>query len=262
METVRTYGEPPYSVAVVHGGPGAPGSMALVAQELSLWTGVLEPFQTRETVQGQLEELEMVLEEYSSMPVVLLGHSYGAWLSFLLAAQYPERVKKLILVGSGPFTTEYVSFMNRERDARLTKEEKKQLQAFSVAWDRCEGVPLAEEFQALGRIMSRVDSYCEITDQDQVVEYRVHLFYKNMQEMKSLREGGGLLASGGEIKSPVLAIHGEHDTHPFQGVLLPLFQVVKDFRFILLPRCGHTPWNERCAREAFFDILRKEIQAG
>jgi len=46
----RVYGNKPYHVAVIHGGPGAPGEMAPVARELSLSTGVLEPLQTTETV--------------------------------------------------------------------------------------------------------------------------------------------------------------------------------------------------------------------
>jgi hypothetical protein len=35
MKTIRRYGNSPFSVAVVHGGPGALGEMAPVAMELS-----------------------------------------------------------------------------------------------------------------------------------------------------------------------------------------------------------------------------------
>ena len=40
-----------YKVALVHGGPGAPGSIAPVARELSKTCGVLEPLQTRASVE-------------------------------------------------------------------------------------------------------------------------------------------------------------------------------------------------------------------
>ncbi len=46
MTNIRKYGNPPFSVAVIHGGPGAPGEMAPVARELSSRWGVLEPLQT------------------------------------------------------------------------------------------------------------------------------------------------------------------------------------------------------------------------
>lgn len=43
---VRTHGKPPFRVAVLHGGPGAPGYMAPVARALSVTAGVIEPLQT------------------------------------------------------------------------------------------------------------------------------------------------------------------------------------------------------------------------
>ena len=51
----RKYGTSPYQVAVIHGGPGAPGYMAPVARELSNKLGVLEPIQTCDTIQGQID---------------------------------------------------------------------------------------------------------------------------------------------------------------------------------------------------------------
>jgi len=46
----RLYGESPFSVVVVHGGPGVGGEMAPVAQALEAEFGVLEPLQTRLTL--------------------------------------------------------------------------------------------------------------------------------------------------------------------------------------------------------------------
>jgi len=43
MDTLRKYGKEPFSIAVIHGGPGAGGEMAPVARELSSHWGVLEP---------------------------------------------------------------------------------------------------------------------------------------------------------------------------------------------------------------------------
>ena len=52
MKNPRKYGSAPFNVAVVHGGPGAPGEMAPVARELSSFRGVLEPLQTATTVEA------------------------------------------------------------------------------------------------------------------------------------------------------------------------------------------------------------------
>ena len=89
MKNLRKYGKAPFKVAVIHGGPGAPGEMAPVARELSLVSGVLEPLQTAATIEGQIGELKDILKKNGHLPVTLIGWSWGAWLSFIFAAQYP-----------------------------------------------------------------------------------------------------------------------------------------------------------------------------
>ena len=73
MERSRKHGTEPYKVAVIHGGPGAPGEMAPVARELAHSVGVLEPFQSGDTVEKQVEELRLVLSENAALPVILVG---------------------------------------------------------------------------------------------------------------------------------------------------------------------------------------------
>src|SRR5947208_748840 len=137
MNNLRKYGSPPYNVAVIHGGPGAPGYMAPVARELSARRGVLEPLQTARALAGQVEELHLAV------------------------------------------------------------------------W----------------------------------------------QDAKEFRRYGALLWLGKQIQCPVLAIHGDYDPHPAEGVEKPLSGVLQDFRFILLADCGHLPWIEKEAREEFYRIV-------
>src|SRR5437660_5210180 len=98
QEKFRKYGNPPFRVAVIHGGPGAAGEVAPLARKLGEMRGVLEPIQTAKTLDGQIEELRLVVEQNATKPVVFIGHSWGAWLSTLVAARYPALVAKLILV--------------------------------------------------------------------------------------------------------------------------------------------------------------------
>jgi hypothetical protein len=57
INNFRLYGESPFSVVVIHGGLGARGEMAPVAQVLEAEFGVLEPLQAELTLDGQVEEL-------------------------------------------------------------------------------------------------------------------------------------------------------------------------------------------------------------
>ena len=42
MDNPRKYGEAPFNVVVIHGGPGAPGEVAPVARKLSENFGIIE----------------------------------------------------------------------------------------------------------------------------------------------------------------------------------------------------------------------------
>jgi pimeloyl-ACP methyl ester carboxylesterase len=93
MKNLRIYGIPPFNLAVIHGGPGAQGEMAPVARELSFLGGVLEPLQTAGTLEGQVREMKCVLELNGTLPITLIGFSWGAMLSFIFTARYPQPVK-------------------------------------------------------------------------------------------------------------------------------------------------------------------------
>src|SRR5690348_11988050 len=115
MINIRTYGKAPYQIAVIHGGPGAPGEMAPVARALSSLCGILEPLQTKAILKEQLEELKTILKENAHLPLTLIGHSWGAMLSYIFTAHNPSFVKKLILISSGVFEAQYASNIMQTR---------------------------------------------------------------------------------------------------------------------------------------------------
>jgi pimeloyl-ACP methyl ester carboxylesterase len=77
--------------------------MASVASMLFRHRGVLEPLQTGTSIEDQVNELTTVIRRDGELPVTLVGHSWGAWLSFIVASRTPELVAKVIMVGAGPF---------------------------------------------------------------------------------------------------------------------------------------------------------------
>ncbi|MDD3928154.1 MAG: alpha/beta hydrolase [bacterium] len=265
MNNPRIYGHPPFKIAVVHGGPGAPGEMAPVALELAKTCGVLEPLQTATTVDGQVEELRALLERCADLPVTLIGHSWGAWLSFILVARYPALVNRLILVGSGPFEAEYAAGIMDTRLSRLTEEERTEVvELFNALDDPC-ARRKDEMLARLGRVISRTDTYAPLPAEGKVdiesIACNGDINESVWKEAAELRRSGRLLALGEKISCPVTAIHGDYDPHPAAGVREPLSRVLKDFEFILLERCGHNPWMERYAVKEFFRIIASCIRA-
>jgi pimeloyl-ACP methyl ester carboxylesterase len=263
MKNVRFYSSKPYRVAVIHGGPGAPGEMAPVARELASLAGVLEPLQTKNSFEGQVQELRGVLKEHGALPIILIGFSWGAFLSFIVTARYPDLVKKLILIGSGPFEEQYADNIEPDRLNRLTEEER--IEAFNLI-ESINDPSTPDKDKPMARVaelFAKADTYAPLpalTQEKDALPVSEAINRKVWAEAKPLRISGELLELGKRINCPVLAIHGDYDPHLAAGVTEPLSRVLKDFKFILLEKCGHEPWREKFARDRFYKILRREIE--
>jgi pimeloyl-ACP methyl ester carboxylesterase len=256
----RVYGDSPFGVVVIHGGPGAPGEMAPVARELSGHGGVLEPFQTEPTLEGQLLELGEALERIVDLPAVLVGHSWGAMLGFIFTAGHPAFVRKLVMVDSAVFEDRYAAGISETRMGRLSAEERARVSSLSSLLRDPAGKHKNEAFRQLGEYIEKADAFDPVPHESEVVEYRYDLFAGVWPEAEKMRRSGGLLALGEKVECPVAAIHGDYDPHPAEGVREPLSRVLNDFSFVLLQRCGHRPWLERAAKDRFYRILREELK--
>ncbi len=260
MKNLRTYGEAPFNVVVIHGGPGAPGEMAAVARKLSTNWGILEPLQTATSLEGQIEELKTVLEKHGDLPVTLIGFSWGAWLSFVFAAVYPALIEKLILIGSGPYEEKYAPRIRETRLNRLGEEDRAEVRSLIEVLDDPAFKDKHEAFARFGALLSKADAYDPIMYESKVIDCQADIFESVWKEAAELRRSGRLLELGKHIKCPVVAIHGDYDPHPAEGVQKPLSVILKDFRFILLQNCGHMPWIERQAKNRFYGILKEALR--
>lgn len=185
MENLRKYGDTPFNIAVIHGGPGAPGEMAPVARELSKNHGVLEPLQTKSTIKEQLQELRIMLKEHGDPTVSLIGHSWGAMLSFIFTAENPSLVKKLILVSSGVFKDSYAEGIMKTRLNRLSEEEKTKFDLLSKTLDDPANENKNAAFAQLGELLSQADADNPIPNKSEVIEYQYDIFKVSGKRPKS-----------------------------------------------------------------------------
>ena len=89
---VELHGKAPYKTVLIHGGPGAIGSLKNCAEELSRLTekGIVEALQSQYSIAGLIEELYLQIICNCQEKPTLIGHSWGAGLSFLFAGKYPK----------------------------------------------------------------------------------------------------------------------------------------------------------------------------
>jgi pimeloyl-ACP methyl ester carboxylesterase len=261
VKNPRVYGEAPYRVALLHGGPGAGGEMAPVARVLAADQGVLEPIQTAVTLQGQVDELRAQLERAADLPVILVGYSWGAWLAVLLAARHPALVRKLVLVSSGAFEPQYVAQLRQTRMSRLGPDEQIEFEAAIAALGNPEAANKDAHLRRLGALAHKADSYdpLPIEQREDRVEVSGGVYQGVWHEAAEMRRTGALLELVRRIECPVTAIHGDYDPSPAEGVRAPLVANLAHLSFVLLECCGHTPWQERYAWETFYTLLRREL---
>jgi pimeloyl-ACP methyl ester carboxylesterase len=175
----RTWGNQPFNTVLLHGGPGAAGSVSSLARELGQHIGLIEPFQTGMSIEAQLDELNEVIEYMAEKPVALIGHSWGAWLGFIFASHHPELVKKLILIGTPPFEEKQVSAMKKIREERISRHEKDR--PYRITANMMTNPK--DSFKMMGELMSKIDSYCLLPIHDEVDLDHINIGVVNYQKL-------------------------------------------------------------------------------
>ncbi len=256
---VRCYGRGGPTVALLHGGPGAPGQMAPLARDLADGFTVLEPLQRRSgvaplTVAGHVEDLAAVLPEGAA----LVGWSWGAMLALSFAAAHPGRVRSLALVGCGTYDSTTRDAYEQALAERLGEEGRRQAGELRRGM---ETAPSDEEgdrvLAALGRLMEEAQS-CELLPEtgDPVrVDRRGH--DETWADVLRLQAEGMEPVAFASIRCPALMLHGDDDPHPGLATFDLLRRFVPQVQYRGFERCGHKPWAERWAREPFLAALRE-----
>lgn len=262
---VRRYGEAGPRVVVLHGGPGAPGSVASLARALASRVRVLEPLQRRAgrvslTVERHVLDLAQVAPEQA----LLVGWSWGAMLGLSYAARFPERVRGLVLVGCGTYHADDRALFEARLDARLGepgRARRTELQAaLRTAQDAAER---SRRLAALGTLMMSAESYDRLTAGEGHDELTVDAagHRETWNDVLRLQAEGIEPQAFTAIRAPALMLHGDADPHPGQATRDRLRPFLPQLEYVEYPRCGHEPWRERHARDAFLEQVCDWVRA-
>ena len=254
MLKVRSYGNSGPQVIVLHGGPGACGSMAQVARGIANSFRVLEPWQrgTAMTVAEHVADLHEVVESCrETVAPALVGHSWGAMLALAYAGAHPEAVGPIVLVCSGTFDLPSRERMGATMDERMDDGMRLRLERINQLPDP------NERFRALGDFTMELYSYDLATTDQEIDESEPGANIETWNDMVRLQEEGVYPAAFAAIKSPVLMLHGAADPHPGEMIRASLAPYIPQLEYREWDRCGHYPWLEKATREEFFSALRK-----
>lgn len=249
---IRLHGKPPYKTILIHGGPGAIGSLEICADRLSRLSGegVVEALQSKYSVAELTEELYGQIRENCAGKVTLIGHSWGAWLAAFFAAAYPLLCENVVLVGCPPLQDQYVKAINSRRMQNLSQAEREIFRRLS------ENRASDEDMGKIPQILEKSDNYCleysEIPE-NLMADGRMHNCI--WSEAAALRTNGDLLAAFQKIQSRLYLIQGAFDPHPAEGVIRPLKENEISCETYILEKCGHSPFQEKYAKEVFYRAL-------
>ncbi len=275
MKFGYAHGNPPYSIVVLHGGPRAWGDVKALAKEIGPKFGVLEPYDQGEKIKSSLHQLQKIIRTYGNPPMTIIGHSWGAWIAVLFGASYPALVKKVILIGAGPFTSDLTHQIDQTRQSRMNSSERKRYRDFLVQdYDPKHGIPW-EEMNWLTKFCKKLDLYeplpsVNLSRQTNEIDAVQEILGKETQfkpfmalnhELELMRRDGKLIEAMENVECPVVAIHGDYDSHPAEAVEIAVKNHAKHGEFYLLPKCGHYPWLEVHAEKRFYQILFDQLES-
>jgi pimeloyl-ACP methyl ester carboxylesterase len=260
---VHTHGAAGPMVIALHGGPAAVGSAAPIARGLAHRFRVLEPHQRGSgdqplTVATHVADLdELIAERCEGARPALVGESWGAMLALAYAAAHPERVGPVALVGCGTFDLESRARMRaivagrqddamRERLARIEVEVADPDERLRRTYDVTRSVYDFDPVNEGGEGSAEAEP-------DAGFDMRAHT--ETWEDMLRLQAEGVYPAAFAAVRSPVLMLHGDYDPHPGPMIRDVLRAVIPQLGYVELARCGHSPWGERQARDAFFGLL-------
>jgi len=251
---VRRYGGAGSVVALLHGGPGAPGHMAPVARGLEDAFRVLEPFQRRSggaplTVARHVADLHEIVEPLGRP--ALVGSSWGAMLALAYAAAHAGSAGPLVLVGCGTFDVASRARFKATVDERMSADLRRRIEALERE------IPDADRrLGAIGDLLAPVYGFDPLPGDAGSLACDARGHEETWADMMRLQADGTYPRAFAAIASPVLMLHGAHDPHPGGGIRASLAPFVRRLEYVEWERCGHYPWLERQAREPFFEKLR------
>lgn len=243
-------------LVLIHGGPGAIGSLHGLAEQLSKRIGVAEHTQTQYRIEDLVEELKQDLSSLTHK-VTILGHSWGAWLAGIFAQRYPELVENVILVGCPPLNESYVSKIEERRFEHLTLKEKETFQTLLINLADPYYADKDEALKHLGSLVEKADNYCLNPELVSVEKTDGKMYDAIWQEASRWRKEGKWESIFNAIECPIYLIQGKYDPHPIVGVVEPLKSQGKIKEVYELSKSGHSPFFEQYDSLMFCELVIK-----
>jgi len=244
-------------VLVLSGGPGEDiHSMQGIADELGkkyrciMWeqrgTGRSKlPQYDSSTINlnAYMEDIEALRKQLHIAKFVVVGNSWGMILGLAYAGTYPDAVRSVVTIGSGPITFEYLGVFSDNQIARLGPCEL-EVQDF---WKDPAREAADSDRAAFERL--RVAAVAYFYDRKKALQVASEL----KPEDYNFRVPPAFLKAEGKydirpklktITAPVLLLQGRQDLAG-EANICEAHSLIKNSTLAFIDKCGHMPWLEQ-----------------
>ena len=195
------------------------------------------------TLRVVVEDLEALRVHLKQERLLLVGHSWGGMLAMAYAVAHPDRIDRMILIGSGGATLEFAERFNDNIAARLRPEDVEARRTWEAADKRAD-----PEKAAAGAMKAILPGY--FFDRAKALAFAAEVkdgsFHPGVNSLLSgdLGRGYDLRSGLNKVDRPVLIIQGYQD--PISDKTADdLHALLSGSTLRFINRCGHFPWIEQ-----------------
>jgi pimeloyl-ACP methyl ester carboxylesterase len=207
----------------------------------------------RLTMTDEVRDLDAVRSGLGISRVALIGFSYLGLVTALYAADHPDRVSRLALLGPMPpdeqTSSRYAPAERRVKAdsaaARLARARAAVPDTADFAADcrRWNAAYLPMYFGDSAQVSQVVMDFCELRN-----ESPARLAWRSEQTMRSLPRRWDYTRKAMAIRAPTLVIQGDHDLAVSPDGARRWTELIPDARLIMLAGAGHLTYVERSDR--------------
>jgi proline iminopeptidase len=196
------------------------------------------------TLRIVVEDLEALRAHLKQDRLLLVGHSWGAMLAMAYAVAHPDRIDRLILIGSGGPTLEFAERFTDNIAARLRPEDVEARRY----WESADKRAMDPDKAALGAMKAIVPGYFfdRAKASALVAELKDGTFHPavNSLLMGDLGKGYDLRTGLQKVDRPVLIIQGYQDPVS-DKTAEDIHALLSKSTLRYINKCGHFPWIEQ-----------------
>jgi proline iminopeptidase len=195
---------------------------------------------------GYLGDLEALRAHLKEDKLTLLGHSWGMAYGLAYAAEYPDRCRGVVSVGSCPISAEYMRVFDDNRTSRLHPSEREVL-AYWADPERAMRDPDRALCEVL-RAITPTDFYDRRKGVEHAMRWRPEWCHAGVSAagLAACLSDYDLRRRLKTVTCPVLIVHGYQDVVGEANVL-EAKGLLRHGTLKFVHRCGHYPWLDQPA---------------